>query len=145
VATVVPIRTHPQRILDTATPSATEIRLWLKSPPFDQVWPVEGLRLQRVPFVIGRLPTADDDAPHSHVDLRLPDAMPFQLSRVHFCILNLDGRLAVMDTNSHLGTVVNGVGIGRGRERNHALLVAGMNQLTVGTSAARFVFELRVA
>lgn len=121
---------------------AFEARLWLNHPAFAAAWPLEGLLLHRLPFVIGRLPDTDDEVPRSHVDLRLPDVSPFQLSRVHFCVLNFDGRPAVMDTNSQLGTYVNKVGIGRGRGRNHALLARGMNRLTIGTSASRFVFEL---
>jgi FHA domain len=121
-----------------------ELRLWFKSPAFAAAWPADGLCLPRLPFVIGRLPATADDPSSRHVDLRLPDAPPFQLSRVHFCILRYDDRLAVMDTNSQLGTVVNGVGIGRGGPLNHAFLADGLNYLTIGTSSTRFVFELLV-
>lgn len=126
-----------------ATGLAHHPRLWLKNPEYAQQWPQDGLSLHRLPFVIGRMPSADDTA-RSHVDLRLPDAAPFQLSQVHFCILKYADRLAVMDTDSQLGTSVNGVGIGRGRNRNHAFLAQGINRLTVGTSKTRFVFELLV-
>ncbi len=121
-----------------------ELRLWFKNPAFAAAWPAEGLCLPRLPFVIGRLPATADDASTRQVDLRLPDAPPFQLSRVHFCILRYDDQLAVMDTGSQLGTIVNGVRIGRGRPRNHAFLADGINRLSVGTSATRFVFELLV-
>jgi hypothetical protein len=63
---------------------------------------------------------------------------------VHFCILRYDGIPAIMDTNSRLGTRVNGVAIGRRHGRNHALLACGSNWIGVGSGGGRFEFELRV-
>lgn len=127
----------------TADPSAPQLRLWLDHPYFQDIWPSDGLMLHRLPFVVGRKPE-EEGAPRNHVDLLLPDRRPYQLSRVHFCVLNYDGRLAVMDTNSQRGTFVNGVGIGRGTGRNHAFLSSGKNRITLGSNS-RFVFTLNTA
>lgn len=122
-----------------------ELRLWLRAPDSAAFWPADGLLLHRLPFVIGRLPAEDDHAPRSQVDLRLPDRIPYRLCRVHFCILRYDGRPAIMDTNSRLGTRVNGVAIGRGQGRNHLLLNRGMNRIGVGGSGDCFEFDLLVS
>jgi len=124
-----------------AYPRASQLRLWLDHPYFQDIWPNDGLMIHRLPFVVGRKPD-EEGAPRSHVDLLLPDKRPYQLSRVHFCVLNYDGSLAVMDTNSQLGTFVNGVGIGRGTGRNHAFLSSGENRITLGSNS-RFVFTLK--
>ncbi len=142
--TVPPAITRPLGEQAPALGPGRELRLWFKNPAFAAAWPAHGLRLPQLPFVVGRLPANADDTANRHVDLRLPDAPPFQLSRVHFCILRYDDRLAVMDTHSQLGTYVNGMGIGRSRAQTHAFLVDGINRLTIGTSATRFVFELLV-
>lgn len=128
----------------TAPGAGAQLRLWLRTPRFAEVWPSEGLLLHRLPFVVGRLPDASEHAPRNHVDLRLPDTPPYRMSRVHFCVMTLDGGLAVMDTNSHFGTIVNGFTIGRGRPRNHALLEAGSNRIVIGTRDDRFEFDLLV-
>jgi FHA domain len=120
-----------------------ELRLWLEHPYLKGVWPTDGLVLYRLPFVVGRMPD-DERTPRNQVDLLLPDRPPYQLSAVHFCLLNYDGRLAVMDTNSQLGTYVNGVALGRGCSRNHALLSRGENRITIGTGNTRFVFTLQL-
>lgn len=128
----------------TGEPAQPELRLWLRDPDCAAYWPAVGLLLHRLPFVIGRLPAEDDRAPRSQVDLRLPDRAPYRLCRVHFCILRYDGSPAIMDTNSRLGTRVNGVAIGRGHGRNHVLLGTGMNRIGVGGGGRRFEFDLLV-
>ncbi len=119
-----------------------EARLWLRNREFAEAWPADGLVLFRLPFVVGRLPIEFEPAPASQVDLRVPDREPFQMSRVHYCILSSGGQLAVMDTNSHFGTTVNDVAIGRRFSSNIAYLRAGVNTIVVGIGKSRFRFEL---
>lgn len=144
-ANVAPLRARPAPRPQSPDGQARwNIRLWLRSTRFVDAWPEDGLAVPRLPFVVGRLPEAHEQAPRDHVDLRLPDHAPYRLSRVHFCLMMFGDAIAVMDTNSHCGTVVNGVTIGRGRPSNHALLVSGTNRVVVGRRDEPFVFEITV-
>jgi len=132
------------RPLGTPSPAPRAIRLWLKRAPPAARWPSEGILLHRLPFVVGRLPRLHEAAPPRHVDLRVPDSLPYRLSPVHFCVLTLAGELSVMDADSDLGTCVNGVAIGRELPRRHARLHAGMNVITAGPHGGHWVFDLHI-
>lgn len=134
----------PQHARLATAEHVKSVRLWLTNAEFRDSWPAEGLVLHRIPFVVGRLPVDSEPAPASQVDLRLPDHEPFQLSRVHFCIVTHDHKLAVMDTNSHFGTRVNDVLIGRRFAASIRYLLMGANQLVVGEGRSRFRFELGI-
>ena len=61
------------------------------------------------------------------------------------CVMNYHGHLAVMDTNSQHGTLVNGVAIGRRNGRNHAVLSTGDNRIVIGSGHPCFVFTLNLS
>jgi hypothetical protein len=132
------------RTPNSAAGGAPHLRLWLAHPTLGDAWPAEGLLLRRLPFVVGRMPEDDVSAPRNHVDLQLPDRRPYLLSRVHFCVLEYRSRLAVMDTDSQLGTYVNGTPIGRRGTHNHAFLVQGTNLIEIARRDSRFRFTLEV-
>ena len=74
--------------------------------------------------------------------LGLPDREPFRISRRH-CVLVRDTQgLAVVDSTSRLGTIVNGVRIGAGSGRRRATLKPGANEIAVGGSGTPYVFNL---
>ncbi|MGD9603758.1 MAG: FHA domain-containing protein [Gammaproteobacteria bacterium] len=124
-------------------PAQCTIRLWLKRAP-SSPWPADGLRLLRLPFVIGRSPGPCGEAPLRHVDLCLPDTDPYQLSPVHFCILAIGDGLSVLDLDSDLGTRVNGIAIGRASPRRHASLRTGSNIVAAGPRGSRWVFDVHI-
>lgn len=97
-----------------------------------------------LPFVIGRTPGRREAAPRSRVNLILPDAKPYNMSRRHFIIdFDSDGPI-VRDAGSLLGTAVNGVRIGAGRPSNVAPLNFGDNRIIAGTSNSPFHFTVTI-
>ena len=118
----------------TATPS-----LHLRSDPALPGRPVD-LRLTRLPFRIGRQTSAEGLV---RCDLALPDPPPHQISRVH-CEIDADANAPfVHDCGSTLGTVLNGIQLGRGHDRAH--LRPGENLLILGHehSGCRLLLEWR--
>jgi len=97
------------------------------------------LRLERFPFVIGRTATPRD-ASGGICDLYLPDEEPYQVSRSH-CRLVWRAELGgfyVEDTESKLGTAVNGLRIGRRFGRDSAPLGQGENVIILGQDDSPF-------
>jgi len=98
--------------------------------------------IDRFPYVIER---GDDPWGNALVcddRLALPDREPYQVSRRH-CVVVRDAReLAVVDTTSRLGTVVNGALIGGRSGRIRAPLRRGVNHVAVGGPHTRYAFRL---
>lgn len=97
------------------------------------------LRLESFPFLIGRAAT-ERDASGQHCDLYLADEEPYQVSRSHCRVVwraELGG-FFVQDTDSKLGTVVNGVRIGNRHERDIAPLGPGENVILLGQDESKF-------
>lgn len=120
------------RAMDTSTsperPFATRgaPSLHLRSDPALPGRPVD-LKLTQLPFRIGRQTSADERV---RCDLALPDPPPHQISRLH-CEIDADASAPfVRDCGSKLGTLLNGVRLGRGQDRAH--LRPGENQLILG-------------
>ncbi|MGH7392270.1 MAG: FHA domain-containing protein [Candidatus Rokuibacteriota bacterium] len=98
--------------------------------------------IERFPYVIERGDDRWGSALVRDDRLALPDREPFQVSRRH-CVVVKDAReLAVVDTMSRLGTLVNGVLIGAGTGRRRAPLRSGENHIAVGGPRARYAFRI---
>jgi len=100
--------------------------------------------IQRFPYVIERGGEPEGGARVLEHRLAIPDHEPFCVSRRH-CVVVRDGQeLAVVDTTSRLGTIVNGALIGGGSGRMRAALVPGENHIAIGGPKARYVFRVDV-
>ncbi|HWD38010.1 MAG TPA: cyclic nucleotide-binding domain-containing protein [Fimbriimonas sp.] len=125
----------------TASPSITLI------PQTDKLRAQIGsahIKVSSLPFVIGRVPAADEAPPPRQPDLLVKDWEPFRLSRDHFMIASRDGRLIISDLGSTLGTVVNGVPIGWDFMRDSAPLHRGENRIVAGGQGSPFEFLISV-
>jgi CRP/FNR family transcriptional regulator, cyclic AMP receptor protein len=126
---------------DRATPSITLI------PQSDKLRAQVGsapIKVSTLPFVVGRVPAADEGTPPRQPDLLVEDRQPFRLSRDHFMIELKDDRLVVSDLGSTLGTVVNGVPIGWDFMRDSVPLHHGENHLIAGGQGSPFDFLISV-
>jgi hypothetical protein len=112
------------------------------SPRAARVLPSAGLRVERLPFLVGRTRGKGERTPLEMNDLSLPDARPYNVSRNHCSLERRFDRLVVRDRGSLLGTIVNGVAIGRRQSSTTADLVPGENVVVVGSR--RSPFQLRV-
>ena len=103
-----------------------------------------GFAVDRLPFVVGRLPDAADHPAYFDVDLKLPDTRPYQLSRRHFAIELSDGTLIVRDCGSYHGTTVNGEPIGPRTAGSTTVLDDGENEIIAGAPGTPFRFTVVV-
>ncbi|MBI3503798.1 MAG: cyclic nucleotide-binding domain-containing protein [Proteobacteria bacterium] len=101
------------------------------------------LRVERFPLRIGR--RGDEDDPLTNNELALTDEPPFHVSRSHCVVALVTGRMFVLDRGSRLGTLVNGVPIGRGAGANRTELRGGDNELVVGGSHSPHRFRLSLS
>lgn len=106
--------------------------------------PPEGVVIASPPFLVGRRPTPHEDPPAVEVDLALPDAKPYRLSRLHFAIEPAGDNYVVRDLSSHLGTLVNGEALGDHFLHDRKLLDIGENSIVAGGVEADFSFVLRI-
>lgn len=88
--------------------------------------------VNKLPFVVGRVPVAGEAKPIRQPDLLIGDAEPFRLSRQHFMIARDGNRLLVSDLDSALGTIVNGQPIGHHFMADSAPLHRGENHIVAG-------------
>ncbi len=63
---------------------------------------------------------------------------------VDFVLKDRDGRLAVKDLDSHLGTIVNGTRIAKFEERSIAGLTRGPNEIQAGGVESPYRFRVIV-
>ena len=105
----------------------------------------DGHRLAKLPFSVGRRLGLSERAIGRPVDLALHDRRPFQLSRCHFAIIRNNDGLAVIDTGSRQGTIVNGTRLGESTGLLRAALRMGENSVIAGGpgSPYRFTVYLR--
>lgn len=103
-----------------------------------------GYLVPELPFHVGRLLADGEKAPAAAIALTLDDVRPYNLSRQHFAIEAAETGPIVRDIWSHLGTVVNGVRIGRAENRQAAPLRIGDNQVVAGKSGSPFIFRVVV-
>ena len=95
--------------------------------------------ITRLPFTVGRHSVERGTRP---VDLALSDRRPYRISRNHFAIVRGRDGLAVVDTGSRSGTLVNGISLGHGRARIRAPLRPGENVISAGGPEAPYVFVI---
>ena len=74
----------------------------------------EPITISQFPFFIGRELSDNEKTPLLTVHLKIRDAKPFRMSRVHLVVQKLqDDQFLVRDLDSALGTIVDGKAIGR--------------------------------
>ena len=100
----------------------------------------DSVEVTHYPFRIGRR----SRNPFGANDLLLDDRQPYQISRNHVSLSEVEGKLVVRDRGSFLGVTVNGEAIGGKKEEKAAELNAGDNALVFGASGSPFEFVLRV-
>lgn len=101
--------------------------------------------LTKFPFNIGRV-TSKLKGDLRRCDLMVEDQEPYTVSRNHCAILwvpTLSG-FFVQDLGSRLGTIVNGLRIGRQTSKNMAPLERGDNEVALGASDSPFRFSIRL-
>jgi len=101
----------------------------------------ESIAIGRYPFKIGRR----SRNPFGANDLLLEDSQPYQISRNHIAVSEVEGKLVVQDRGSFLGASVNGEAIGGKHDVKAVELVEGDNALVLGGQGSPFEFVLRVA
>ena len=107
--------------------------------------PAGTLRLAHLPFRVGRLPVAGETQPIEVNDLQLSDMTPFNVSRDHFTIECAPDGVQVRDRGSYVGTIVNGVQIGRHHHVATVPLAVGDNEVVAGSPRSPFRFRVVVA
>ena len=108
-------------------------------------FPARALRLADLPFRVGRLPVAGEVQPIEVNDLQLSDITPFNVSRDHFAIERVPEGVQVRDRGSYVGTIVNGVQIGRHHHVAAVPLAVGDNEVVAGSPRSPFRFRVVVA
>jgi CRP-like cAMP-binding protein len=110
----------------------------------------DGILVSKLPFVVGRAPDQKESehemaSRSADVDLRLENEKPYRLSRMHFLIQGLgEGKYAVRDLGSALGTEVNGQFLGTNFAHDIQEFNNGDNQVVAGGNASLFVFNVVV-
>lgn len=108
--------------------------------------PAQQIVLERLPYVVGRMPGPGEAAPPITVDLMLSEGPPHRLSRAHFWLEARPGASAkghaIRDLGSALGTQVNGTPIGHNFSADDAPLQAGENEIIAGGAESPYVFMI---
>ena len=98
-------------------------------------------RIDRFPFRIVRL----SHNPLVHNDLTIEDDTPWQISRHHLAFVLLDGRVAVADRGSTLGSSVDGRRLGGERGEPGPLTFSGdRGSLVLGNEKSPFRFDVTI-
>ena len=97
------------------------------------------MKISRFPFKVGRENELEKVDIFSDNDLNLNDDIPFNVSRNHFLIDKIEGKLIVIDRGSTMGTIVNGEKI-----NTQKILNEKMNEIIVGSKASPFIFKLEI-
>jgi len=119
------------------------IRLLAASPEVEAQIGSEGLTIDKLPFHVGRsaLPGESVGAKRSELMLH---ALAGQMSPLQFAIEEHEGRLALHDLGSHLGTLVNGVRIAHFERADMADLRFGENRIQAGGLESPYRFHVIV-
>lgn len=102
------------------------------------------VRVDRLPFRIGRAASGEGKDTYFDIDLALDDKRPFNLSRRHFSIELIDGSLIVRDCGSYHGTTLNGMILGGQDRPQTAPLLTGESELVAGKPDSPFRFRIIV-
>jgi CRP/FNR family transcriptional regulator, cyclic AMP receptor protein len=103
------------------------------------------IRIERLPFTVGRLPDEGEAHPVIAPDLAIPEPAPYRLSRAHFSLVAEGGEVVVRDLESTLGTLVNDRSIGRDFPLDSAPLHRGENTIVAGGRGSPFVFSVTLS
>jgi pSer/pThr/pTyr-binding forkhead associated (FHA) protein len=101
----------------------------------------KGIKIANMPFSVGRLPLGNEPLPRRSIDLKIPDARPFRLSREHFAFYRRPQGVCVVDLGSTLGTQVNGEFLGHDFSKDFVYLRRGENKIFAGGSDSPFTFR----
>ena len=104
----------------------------------------EGVTIETLPYRVGRRAGRDEPICEGDLELCLRSGHDQQMSIHHFAIEDLDGRLAVKDLDSHLGTIVNGTRIAKFEEQSIAGLSRGPNEVQAGGVDSPYRFRVIV-
>jgi CRP/FNR family cyclic AMP-dependent transcriptional regulator len=147
------IENAPPESLSLSLPIATEsnqaiedvrITLLSSSPYVVRHMPQEELPVKKFPFSVGRRPLERERPSSVPIDLSLPDAPPFRLSRQHFALGHHGDGYVVLDLGSTLGTEVNGDFLGEHFDKDVKYLNMGENTITAGGMESPFTFIVRL-
>jgi len=129
-------REHPAAFKGTSSNSTNvqhiSILLFIESANYLDQISSHGLSINRTPFYIGRISDSRSIQLPQKRSLLLADSPPYQLSRKHLKIDFKHGQLMVKDAYSTLGTLVNGISIGKEQSRKWARLNQGANIIIAG-------------
>ena len=106
--------------------------------------PIDGLKLARFPFRIGRASSQHEDGPIDVNELWLVDQAPFNVSRHHAAIEFKSPDVAIEDRGSRLGVFVNDTHIGGSNPIRHATLEDGDNVVILGVRTSPYQFRIHV-
>jgi CRP-like cAMP-binding protein len=106
--------------------------------------PVEGLRIEKFPFRIGRAAADYEKLPLDMNDLWLNDQSPFNISRNHALVEIVEGKVVVKDRGSSLGMNVNEVQIGGKTKVREMVLEEGDNVVVLGGRMSPYHFRIEV-
>jgi len=124
--------------------SVDEIRLLPDSPEMERQIGKNGLTVGKLPFRIGRQPGAGEPTQAEPAELTLASSGNEQLSIDHLAIVDHEGRLAVRDLQSRLGTTVNGTRIAAFEQSDLAELTPGENTIQTGGTESPYRFHVIV-
>lgn len=111
------------------------------SPEAEAALPRGPVRIDHFPFRIGRV----SHNPLVHNDLELRDEMPWQISRHHVALVLEEGRVAVLDRGSTLGSALDGRAFGGSRGDPGPVPLPGAEaRLRLGNDKSPYEFVLRV-
>ncbi len=118
------------------------IRIFGGSPHIARQVGERGVRVERFPFRIGRMMTANRPPSIRPDGLALHPGSDASLSPEHFAIEKRDGGLIVRDLGSYLGTLADGRYLSRFSQEATAPLYFGVNEVIAGTKDSPFQFRI---
>ncbi len=121
-----------------------EIRLLPDSAELERQIGSEGVTIGALPFRVGRQPQPGEPTRVEPMDLALASGGSEQISVHHFSILEHEGRLAVRDMQSRLGTSVNGARIAEFEQTDLTELTFGENSIQAGGTDSPYRFHVIV-
>lgn len=104
----------------------------------------EGHKVDSLPYCVGRSSSQGRQAGATERELLLHASDEELLSAKHFTIERKDGEIAVCDSESHLGTLVNGAYVSRFGCMASAALHFGANIVIAGGRASPYAFRILV-
>ncbi|MDA2916675.1 PAS domain S-box protein [Nitrospinae bacterium AH_259_B05_G02_I21] len=125
-------------------PSGGEFRLRLigQSQATIQSMQDEEIEIQTFPFKIGRRSRAVSAELFDDNDLMLEDRQPYNVSRNHCAIIQINEDIVVLDRGSQLGTSIANERIGGKVKRTSIQLEPGVHTLVLGRHGSPFTFTL---